>query len=108
MALGGGIVTSWAVARMYPALRLIHMLIIVLGWSLGSSVAGMISIFPFISARYYYFVSTRYIQTIAGYLLYTTGWLPWALFGAIFGAIGSGVMFWQIYRASRSAETGVR
>jgi hypothetical protein len=106
MALGGGIVTSRIVARAYPAIRLFPALLTVLGWSIGASIAGMISISNIISTRFY--TSTRYTSAMAGYLLYGTGWQPWALFGAIFGAIGGGVMFWQLYRASRSAQTGAR
>jgi hypothetical protein len=105
MALGGGIVTGRAVASAYATLRRMPILI-VLAWMIGLSIAGAITLSPLLNSL----ISLGYFFSpalVGEYLIFNVNWTTWAVFGAIFGAIGGGVMFWQIYRASHTARIAV-
>jgi hypothetical protein len=90
----GSIVTALVLRRAQPKLRWKQILLMVIGWIIGGGIGFAIAL-PMISAR-------------SGGSQSTTTLIALGLLGACFGTAGGAATLWQLYRASRSAETGVR
>jgi len=98
MACVGAVVTSRVAARAYLLLSRSQVLIIAFGWFIALPIAWTFSFSSYLSQNQSFFLW----DSIAQFMIFRISWITWALFGVIFGAIGSSVMLWQIYHANRS------
>jgi hypothetical protein len=98
MTLGGGIgglILGLVLRRAQPAVGREDVPTIVFGWMTGLGAGGFIGWFIFL-----FFLRGVWIVQVHMVISMAVG-------GAIAGAIGSGVMFWQLARARRrAAESG--